>query len=155
RILDSLAETQATLRSHLTPALRTQLDQLAQARTELSARIQTLPEPRTAAGRAAAIAALRARIESLEASVGAASAEFRTQSAPVTVARIQAALPPGAMLVELVRYQRFDPRRPQQRLQGERYVAYLVARRGPPQWVALGDAAPIDAAVDAALAALH
>jgi hypothetical protein len=35
RILDSLAETQATLRRHLTPGLRAQRDQLAQACTEL------------------------------------------------------------------------------------------------------------------------
>jgi CHAT domain-containing protein/Tfp pilus assembly protein PilF len=155
RILDSLAETQATLRGHLTPGLRAQLDQLAQARTELSQQLYSSPGPRGSGDRAGAIAASRARVEVLEAALGAASVEFRAQSAPITVAKVQAALPRGATLVEFVRYQPFVPGLVQQRSQPDRYVAYLVTRQGPPQWVALGDAAPIDAAVDAVLAVLH
>ncbi|HEX3481015.1 MAG TPA: tetratricopeptide repeat protein [Kofleriaceae bacterium] len=155
RILDSLAETQATLRSHFTPALRAQFDQLAQARTELSRRVHSPPDPKDAGARAAGIAASRARVEALEAALGTASLEFRTQSAPTTVAKVQAALPRGAMLVEFVRYRPFVPGVVEQRRQPDRYVAYLVTRQGPPRWAALGAAAPIDAAVDAALAALH
>ena len=155
RILDSLAETQATLRSHLTPGLRAQLDQLAHARTELSQRVHAPPDPKDAGARAAAIAASRARIEGLDAALSTASLEFRAQSAPITVAKVQAALPRGAMLVEFVRYQPFVRGVVAQRRQPDRYVAYLVTRQGPPRWAALGDAAPIDAAVDAALAALH
>jgi hypothetical protein len=34
--------------------------------------------------------------------------EFRAQNELVTLANVQAALPPGAMLVEFVRYRRFD-----------------------------------------------
>src|SRR6185503_14901595 len=96
--------------------------------------------------------AVRARIEQLESSLSAASAAFRVQSAPVTVARIQAALPPGAALIEFVRYHRFDP--VQVEPQDERYGAYLVTQRGSPRWVALGAAASIEASVDAALTAL-
>jgi len=155
RILDSLAETQATLRSHLTPGLRAQLDQLAQARTELSRRVHAPPDPKDSEARLAAIAASRARVEGLDAALSTASLEFRVQSAPITVAKVQAALPRGAMLVELVRYQPFVRGVVEQRRQPDRYVAYLVTRQGPPRWAALGDAAPIDAAVDAALAALH
>ena len=151
RILDSLAETQATLRGHLTPTLRARLDQLAEARGELSRLLYSAPDPR----RAAAIAASRARVEALEAALGAASLEFRAQSAPITIAKVQAALPRGAMLVEFVRYRRFALGTVQQRAAPDRYVAYLVTRQGPPRWVALGDAAAIDAAVDAALAELH
>jgi hypothetical protein len=58
------------------------------------------------------------------------------------------------MLVELVRYRRFDARA-QSPWQEERYVAYLVTSHGPPRWVPLGEAAPIDAAVDVVLAALR
>jgi CHAT domain-containing protein/Tfp pilus assembly protein PilF len=155
RILDSLTETQSALRDHLTPKLRAELDQLAQARSELSRRLYSPSDPGSTS-HAAGIAASRARVEALEAALGDASVEFRAQSAPITVAKVQAALPRGAMLVEFVRYQRFVPTgTEQQRLQSERYLAYLVTRQGPPQWVELGDAAPIDAAVDAALAALH
>src|SRR6185295_18970959 len=82
-----------------------------------------------------------------------ASDEFRTQAAPVTVAAVQAEIPAGAALVEFVRYHRFDPRQPQP-WQEEHYVAYLLTRQGPPRWIALGEAKPIDAAVDAVLAAM-
>jgi CHAT domain-containing protein/Tfp pilus assembly protein PilF len=154
RVLDSLTEAQRTLRDHLTPPRRDQLGQLAQARTELAAQLYAAVEQRASTQRASAIQALRTRIDDLEAKLSAASAEFRVQNEPVTLANVQAALPPGAMLVEFVRYRRFDARaQPPQR--EERYVAYLLTSHGPPHWVPLGKAAPIDAAVDAALAVLQ
>jgi CHAT domain-containing protein len=154
RVLDSLTEARRSLRDHLTPPLRHQLDQLAQARTELAAQLYAATEQRAPTQRVAAIQALRTRIDDLEAALSAASAEFRVQNEAVTLASVQAALPPGAMLVELVRYRRFDARaEPAQ--QEERYVAYLVNSHGSPRWVPLGNAAPIDAAVDAVLAALQ
>jgi CHAT domain-containing protein len=154
RVLDALTEAQRTLRDHLTPPLRDQLDQLAQARSELAAQLYAAAERRASTQRAATVATLRTRIDDLEAALSAASAEFRTQNEPVTVANVQAALPPEAMLVEFVRYHRFDARaQPPQ--QEERYVAYLVTSHGPPRWGPLGEAAPIDAAVDAVLAALQ
>jgi CHAT domain-containing protein/Tfp pilus assembly protein PilF len=154
RVLDSLTEAQRTLRDHLTPPLRDQLDQLAQARSELAAQLYAAAEQRASTKRPAAIATLRTRIDDLEAALSAASAEFRAQNESVTLANVQAALPSGAMLVEFVRYRRFDARaRPPQ--QEERYVAYLVTSHGPPRWVPLGEAALIDAAVDAVLAALQ
>jgi CHAT domain-containing protein len=152
RILDSLVDSEARLHGHLTPHLRDQLDQLAQARTDLVSLLYASAGLRRAADRAAVTAA-RARIDELESALSAASAEFRAQSEPVTVAKIQAVLPRGAALVEFVRYYRFDPRQAQP-WQEERYVAYLVMPRGPPQWVALGAAAPIDAEIDAVLAAM-
>jgi CHAT domain-containing protein/Tfp pilus assembly protein PilF len=154
RVLDSLTEAQRTLRDHLTPPLRDQLDQLAQARSELAAQLYAAAEQRASTPRAAAVATLRTRIDDLEAALSAASAEFRTQNEPVTLANVQAALLPGAMLIELVRYHRFDARA-QPPWQEERYVAYLVTSHGAPHWVPLGAAAPIDAAVDGALAALQ
>jgi CHAT domain-containing protein len=76
-------------------------------------------------------------------------------SAPVTIAQIQATLPPRAALVEIVRYRRFDARKAKGPWQEERYLAYVLPWRGPPRWVALGAAAQIDAGVDAALAAMR
>src|SRR5262249_37710222 len=61
--------------------------------------------------------------------------------------------PADAALGEFVRYQRFDPRQPKA-WQEERYVAYLLTQQGPPRWIALGEAKPIDAAIDAVLAAM-
>jgi CHAT domain-containing protein/lipopolysaccharide biosynthesis regulator YciM len=150
RILDSLVENEAALRTHLTPPLRDQLDQLDSARSDLVTQLYAPPD----ATDRAAISAVRARIDALEAALGAASADFRVQAAPVTVANVRAAVPEGAALVELVRYRRFDPQqRPPWR--EEHYAAYVVTRQGPLDWVALGPAAPIDAQVDAMLAAMN
>jgi len=154
RVLDSLADNQTSLRAHFTPALRDQLDQMAAAGSELSTRLRAPFDPRTAASRDSAIATLRTRIEELETALNTASTEFRVQSEPVTIARIQAALPRGAALVEFVRYHRIDPRQAQPQ-QEERYAAYILAWQGPPQAVALGEAALIDTRVKAVLAAMH
>jgi CHAT domain-containing protein len=152
RILDSLVDNVTTLRAHLTPALRDQLDELTQARGELVARLHAAA---SAPLDTAAIAEIRARIENLEASLSAASAEFRTREAPVSIAAIQAALPPGGALVEFVLCHRFAPAQLPRRWQDARYVAYLITPQGPPDWVVLGGAAAIDAEIDAVLAAMH
>jgi CHAT domain-containing protein/tetratricopeptide (TPR) repeat protein len=154
RILDSLTDNQAALRAHLTPQLRAKLGELADAKSELSTRLRAPYQPRTAPGQAAALAALRSRIDGLEAELNAASVEYRVQSEPVTVAKVQAALPPGAALLELVRYDRYDPRKPKP-WQEARYLAYLLPWQGPPRWIPLGDAATVDARVDAVLATMH
>jgi len=154
RVLDSLADNQRSLHDHLTPVLRDNLDQLVAAKVELSARLHAAYDPRTTASRTEAIAALRARIDDLESALNAASADFRAQSEPITIAKIRAALPRRATLVEFVRYDRIIPH-PSLPGQESRYVAYFLPWQGPPQWVALGEAAPIDAAVDTVLAAMH
>ncbi|HWO20054.1 MAG TPA: tetratricopeptide repeat protein [Kofleriaceae bacterium] len=156
RILDSLTDNQAALRAHLTPQLRAKLDELADAKSELSTRLRAPYQPRTAPAQTAALAALRSRIDDLEAELNAASIEYRVQSEPVTVAKVQAALPLGAALVELVRYNRYDPRQPKpKRWQEARYLAYLLPWQGPPRWIPLGDAATVDARIDAVLATMH
>ncbi|HEX2689744.1 MAG TPA: CHAT domain-containing tetratricopeptide repeat protein, partial [Kofleriaceae bacterium] len=154
RTLDSLANSQLSLRAHLTPALRDKLDQLAAASTELSTRLRAPFDPRTAAAGTSAITALHARINELESVLNAASVEFRVQSEPITVAKIQAASPPGTALVEFVRYHRFDPQQANP-WQEAHYIAYVLPWKGLPQAVALGEATTIDAAVDAAIAAMH
>jgi CHAT domain-containing protein len=153
--LESLLDNQATLRAHLTPGIRGKLDRLTAASTELSTFLRAPVEPRTATTRASAVAALRTRIDVLESQLNAASAVHRAQSQPVTPAKIQAALPHGTALVEFVRYRRFAPWQDRQRWQEACYVAYILRRQGPPQWVALGEAAAIDAGVDAVLAEMH
>jgi CHAT domain-containing protein/tetratricopeptide (TPR) repeat protein len=154
RALDSLADNQISLHANLTPALRDKLSQLAEASSQLSTRMRAPFDPQTAVSRISAIAALRTRIDDLEADLNAASTDFRVQSKPVTVETIQATLPRGAALIEFVRYRRYDARQLQQPWQEERYVAYVLPQRGPPQCVMLGEAALIDAGIDAALAAM-
>ncbi|HEX7843763.1 MAG TPA: CHAT domain-containing tetratricopeptide repeat protein, partial [Kofleriaceae bacterium] len=154
-VLDSLADTQATLRDHLTPELRDRLAQLADASTQLFARLRAPFDPQAAENQRSEIASLRVRIDELEAELNAASVEFRVQAEPVTIGKLQAALPHGAALVELVRYRRYDPRLAQNPWKEERYLAYLLLEHGSPQWVELGEAARIDAGIDAVVAAMR
>jgi len=153
RILDSLVDNQTALRAHLNPALRAQLTELSAARAELSARLYAPLGLGGVVDREATRVA-RAHIDELESTLSAASTEFRVHSDPVTLAKIQAALPPGATLVEFVRYHRYDARQPQH-WQEDRYVAYLLTAHTSARWVALGAAAPIDAQVDAVLTAMN
>ncbi len=155
RVLDALVEAQASLRAHLTPQLRDKLDKLADATAQLSTRLRAPFNAKTAHNQQVEIKNLRTQIDALEGDLNAASGPFRARSEPVTLAKLQAALPPGAALVELVRYHRLDARRAQQKWQEARYLAYLLPRQGPPRWVPLGEAAPIEAAVDAVLAAMR
>jgi CHAT domain-containing protein/tetratricopeptide (TPR) repeat protein len=157
RVLDSLTDTQATLREHLTPQLRDKLAQLADVSTQLSMRLRAPFNPRSAENQKSEISALRVRIDGLEGELNQASVEFRVQVEPVTIGRIQAAIPRGSALVELVRYRRFDARQAkgQARWKEAHYLAYLLFEHGTPQWVDLGDAARIDAGVDAVVAAMR
>lgn len=152
--LESLLEGRAALRGHLTPEMRQHIDQLAADDAALAALRRAPADSLEPSARASQIAAITARIDGLESDLGAASAQ-REARAPVTVARIQAALPRDAVLVEYVRYHRFDPRPDQPRWQGARYAAYVVTPAGAPRWVALGDAAAIDAGIDAVLAEMR
>jgi CHAT domain-containing protein len=154
RVLDSAVDSAAILHAHLSPPLRDQLDQLARARADLAALLYLDPGSRRTVDRAA-IATARARIAELEGALAAASTEVRAQSSIVTAAELQAAIPVGAALVEFMRYRRFDPGQALQRWQDERYVAYVLTPRGPPQAIMLGGAAPIDAEIDTVLAAMN
>ncbi len=153
RILDLLIDDEATWRSRLAPPLRDKLDQLTRARAEFVVRLHQ-PMRLPGATDRTALASVHAHIDDLESALSSASAEFRVQSEPVTMAKVQAALPRDSALVEFVRYCRFDVRLAQP-WQEERYVAYLLIPNGPPQWVALGAAAPIEAEVDSVLATMH
>ncbi|HWO18644.1 MAG TPA: CHAT domain-containing tetratricopeptide repeat protein [Kofleriaceae bacterium] len=155
RILDALVEAQASLRAHLTPQLRDKLAQLADATTHFSTRLRAPFDPKTARNQQDEINNLRTQIDTLEGELNAASGPFRARSEPVTLTKLQAALPPGAALVELVRYHRFDARQAQKPWQEARYLAYLLSRQGPPRWISLGEAAPIEAAVDDVLATMR
>jgi CHAT domain-containing protein/Tfp pilus assembly protein PilF len=157
RVLDSLADTQAIVRARAAPHLHDKLAELAEASTLLTNRLRSRFDPQTAERQKVEISALRTRIDKLEAELNAASVEFRAQSEPVTTAKIRAALPRGAALVELVRYRRFEGRNapPRSKWQEARYLAYILPAQGPPRWVALGEAARIEAGVDAVLAAMR
>ncbi|MGC1199747.1 MAG: CHAT domain-containing protein, partial [Geitlerinemataceae cyanobacterium] len=76
------------------------------------------------------------------------SAEFRTETEPVTIESIQQLIPADAALVELVQYKPYDPKASPGKYWGNpHYAAYILHPTGDPQWVDLGEAAAIDTAV--------
>jgi CHAT domain-containing protein/Tfp pilus assembly protein PilF len=150
RVLDELIGSNEALRRNLTPALRDEFDALNERRVELATRRNASYDPR----QAEALRALASEVERREAELATKSAPLRSQVEPLTVERVQAALPEGAALVEFVRYHRVDFRVGTESWREERYVAYVLRREGPPLFADLGEAAPIEAAALAARRAL-
>lgn len=147
RVLDATADSFAALRRRAVPEDQALLDNLKETNSRLallafnSAR-QITPERRQQ------IRDLEARKELLEAEVGRRSVEFRAQSQPVTLARVRAAIPADAALVEFFAYHPFDARaKTGERFGPARYVAYVVRRQGVAQWTELGEQQAIDAMV--------
>jgi hypothetical protein len=95
---------------------------------------------------------LERRSRELEDALSARSAAFRRETQPVTLEKVQAALPAGAVLIEVFSYEPFDART--QRWDRARYVAYVLHRSGEPRWVDLGEVAVIDRKVETLRAAL-
>jgi tetratricopeptide (TPR) repeat protein len=97
------------------------------------------------------------QIQDIEAELSRADAELEVELRPVTIEKVQAAIPSGAALVELFRYEPFDPEAvtASGRWGKPRYVAYVLHRGGRIDWADLGEARPIDAATDRLLAMQH
>ncbi|CCI31016.1 Similar to tr/Q7NLR0/Q7NLR0 (fragment) [Microcystis sp. T1-4] len=73
------------------------------------------------------------------------SAEFRSLSQPITLEGIQKLIPADAALVEIVRYQPYNPKAPKnQRFGIPRYAVYILYPNGDIKAKDLGEAKPID-----------
>ncbi|MEC4850779.1 MAG: CHAT domain-containing tetratricopeptide repeat protein, partial [Jaaginema sp. PMC 1079.18] len=143
RILDALTENIQLIRENLTPENQNILDQLAATRTQLANLIYNKPENLRGEAYKTQVANLKAEANQLEAELSRRSAEFRTISQPVTIAAIQQQIPTDAALVELTLYYPYDAKT--DRFGHPRYAAYILQATGTPQWVDLGEAAPINA----------
>jgi CHAT domain-containing protein len=147
RGLDAMTDTISTLRRHATPENQMLLDRLAEARSHLAAislKEQDAAKPDVYRAR---IEPLREEVEELEAELSSRSAEFRNRAKTVTLSSVQSALPASSLLIE---FACFTPRDLQtEKARPLHYLAYLLPTQGQPKWVDLGQAAPIDQAIDA------
>ncbi len=64
------------------------------------------------------------------------------ESRATLLARVQERVPPGAVLLEMVKYRPTDPRNPAAR--PERYGTYIVRADSDAEYIDLGDAAPLE-----------
>src|SRR5262249_7077222 len=105
----------------------------------------------------AALAHLDEQRRTLENELSERNAALKIQLRPISVEQVQAAIPKEAALVELFRYEPFNAKahKPGEGWGKTRYVAYVLRHRGEIQWADLGEAAPIEAAVDAFLPTLR
>jgi CHAT domain-containing protein/tetratricopeptide (TPR) repeat protein len=152
RALDAMTNQLAALRSRLDAEGRALLDRLAEKRAQLAA----IYFKKGSSGAGAAVqpreqaAKLAAEIEELEAQAVTRGGVAATRGKGDMLVRVQRTLPPGAALVEFVRYLEFTPklaslRDPQPVL--VRFAAYVLKLGAEPAVVDLGEAAAIDAAV--------
>ncbi|WP_437932533.1 tetratricopeptide repeat protein [Sorangium sp. So ce291] len=156
RVLDAMTDMLAQLRARGRPEDQAKLTQLASLGGELATRTLRGPAPgEEVSHHGDALARLRADIEVLERDLAARYTALAAERRAVTLETVQAALGPGAALVEIALFRSFDPHEKPGRSFGDpRYVAYVLHRIGDPRWVDLGPAAPIDALVARARAAL-
>lgn len=146
RVLDAMAGSFGALRRRLSPQDRQVLEQLASVYSQYATLADKGLGSAAPAERRAAAAQLRADIEQLEALASSRSAEFRAQTQPVTLERVQEALPAGAALVELTLFRPLDvkAKTEAERYGRAHYVAYVLRREGSPTWADLGEVDIID-----------
>jgi CHAT domain-containing protein/Tfp pilus assembly protein PilF len=147
RGLDAMTDTIATLRRHATPQDREFFDKLKEARSQLAALMLKDPDAARLDVYRTQVKNLADAIDDLEGELSARSDNYRKQSQPVTLSAVQSALPPHSALIEFAYFTPLDPKT--EKSEPARYLAYLLAPQGQPNWVDIGEAAPIDQAIDA------
>jgi CHAT domain-containing protein/Tfp pilus assembly protein PilF len=147
RGLDAMADTIATLRRNAEPQDRELLDELKEARSQLAALMLKDPDASRLDIYRTQVKDLKDAIDDKEEKLSFRSEPYRKQSQPITLSAIQAALPAHTALVEFAYFTPIDPKT--EKSEPPRYLAYLLAPQGQPKWVDLGEAAPIEQAIDA------
>jgi CHAT domain-containing protein/tetratricopeptide (TPR) repeat protein len=151
RVIDASAAALATIRSKLSPEDKKLLDELTAARARL-AKISIAGSP-DLDKQAKDIAALEDLVQRLEAQVSRKSTAYRQAIQAIDLPAIQKLIPKDVRLVEIANYEPLDGRRAYSKIAAQphlprRYLAYVVAGKGDPELVDLGEAAPIEAAIE-------
>ena len=153
RILDVLINSQQILRQRLDPESQTVLKELSDTYTQLANLSFNQPDKFTLEQYRTQLAQLDIQVKQLEDKLSRRSAEFRkfiTQSQPVTLETIQKLIPADAALVELVRYQPFNPKAASQKesFGKPHYAVYVLSAKGEPKGIDLGDAETIQKSLE-------
>ncbi len=146
RALDIMSRNIEALRARATPEDRALLDELAVTQTKLANLLVRVPEGKAAQGYKDQVTALETQVDKLQADIGARSASFRLQSLPVTLDAVQRAVPEDAALVEFAFFRPYDAA--MNTYGAPRFVAYVLNHTGDPKWVDLGEAGPIQSAIE-------
>lgn len=155
RALDVMTDSIGVLRRRTLPnsSLAGKFEALSDACSRYAALVLAGPGDGEDAGHQEDVRNLEISIDGLWKDLAAHSVEFQVQSEPVTLNAVQAAIPQDAALVEFLYYNPFDVKAGES--DSPHYVAYILKRRGEPDWVDLGDAGKIDAEVARFLGSLR
>lgn len=146
RLLDVMADTLAAIRSRMSEADRTLLDKLAAARGRLALSVLRGPGLLSVSEHRAALAEMEEDVRKRESELGSKSQLVTARETPVTIERVQAAMPEDAVLVEYFVYRpRLSADEASESKWGPpRYVAYTLTAAGKTGSVDLGPASDID-----------
>ncbi|MFQ3589692.1 MAG: CHAT domain-containing tetratricopeptide repeat protein [Chloracidobacterium sp.] len=147
RALDAMTDAIAVLRRRGNPEEIKLLDELTALKGQISVLTQRGPGKAGPEAHRADLKALTDRADALEADISRRSAQYRARFTPVTLDRVRQAMPPDTVLIEYAVYQPFDVEARTTR--SPRYAGYALKRDGQMHWADLGDAAVIDAAIQA------
>ncbi len=151
RVLDAMGQVLQVLREQSDPAIQELFNQLATTQTQL-ATLSSRPLPDNPIQRKqiqTQQTQLASEIQRLEGELSTRSAEFRTQTTPVTISAVQEAIPSNAALIEFIEYKPFNPQAAQNERWGDRrYAVYILLPTGQVQWLDLGEASIIDTKIE-------
>jgi len=150
RILDVFTNSLQILRQRVNdPESQKLIDDLSNTYSQLATLIYNQPQKLPPEEYRQRVSKLDDKAKQLENQLSRRSAEFGTLSQPVTLEGIQKLIPADAALVELVRYQPFNPKAQPNKGFGEpRYAAYILTSSGEPQSIDLGEAKKIEKSLE-------
>ena len=148
RILDTVTNELQLIRANITPENQQLLDELETIQQQRASLLYSPPEDLPPEPYRQLTDNLRAEAEQLEAQLAQRSAEFRVETEPVTIEKLQQLIPEDTVLVEIIQYYPFDAKAQQDEQWGKpHYAAYIISANSI-NWVDLGEAEPIDQKVN-------
>ena len=147
RGLDAAVDGMDLLRRSLAPQDQGLLTRLQEVEARIGALFQQGSGKMGAQAYGKLLGELHLEADGIEQQLASRSPALQETIGEVTIERVQAALPAGAHLVELIQWIPLDVKAKGEDvgLEPKRYAAYVLAKSGPPQAVDLGEAEPIDA----------
>ena len=148
RILDTVTNELQLIRANITPENQKLLDELNAVQSQRSNLLYNPPEDLPPEQYRQLTDNLTAEAEQLEAQLAQRSAEFRVETEPVTIEKLQQLIPQDGALVEIIQYYPLDVKAKTGEGVGKpRYAAYIISANSI-NWVDLGEAEPIDQKVN-------
>jgi len=148
RAQDAMSEGLEGLRQRLVSQDQKLIDQLNTLSAQLAWLTLNGPGKMNVEEHRERIRAFEEQKEEIEEKISQRSAGYFERSRPVTISRVQAAIPSNAALIEFAVYRPFDPRAPEKIAFGPpRYVAYII-RNQQLRWKELGPVSDLDQAIN-------